>query len=432
MKINTLQLRDFRGIHELTMNLNSKSAILFGINGVGKSTVLAAIYLLYAPIINRLVNQRFKQAVNLELSDILSGKASAMLEAEFSFEDVSEVFHYSRSIMYDNKRDQDIKEIERLLTSFQNKYIGQKRIDEDNNLVYLDEKFNIPIFVNYGVNRLVLNTPLRFRNRQPFDQFSAYEKAIENQIAFSKFFEWFLDQEMYEMQQQRENNNYVDVSLTAVKRATLAMLDGCKNLHITSRPYSMKVTKDGKELDILQLSDGEKCTLALFGDLARRLALANPSLANPLEGEGVVLIDEIELHMHTMWQRKVLEVLKETFPNIQFIITTHSPQVLGEVNGEDYNIFSMSRKDNEVLVQNMESLYGLDTNTVLEDMLGTDSVSKRIKKLVDEMYQSIEVSDYDQAENCADMIDELTLNRNADTVRARIMIRRGRIRNASN
>ena len=118
--------------------------------------------------------------------------------------------------------------------------------------------------------------------------------------------------------------------------------------------------------------------------------------------------------------------------NIQFIITTHSPQVLGEVNGEDYNIFSMSRKDNEVLVQNMESLYGLDTNTVLEDMLGTDSVSKRIKKLVDEMYQSIEVSDYDQAENCADMIDELTLNRNADTVRARIMIRRGRIRNASN
>lgn len=432
MKINTLQLRDFRGIHELTMNLNSKSAILFGINGVGKSTVLAAINLLYAPIINRLVNQRFKQAVNLELSDILSGKASAMLEAEFSFEDVSEVFHYSRSIMYDNKRDQDIKEIERLLTSFQNKYIGQKRIDEDNNLVYLDEKFNIPIFVNYGVNRLVLNTPLRFRNRQPFDQFSAYEKAIENQIAFSKFFEWFLDQEMYEMQQQRENNNYVDVSLTAVKRATLAMLDGCKNLHITSRPYSMKVTKDGKELDILQLSDGEKCTLALFGDLARRLALANPSLANPLEGEGVVLIDEIELHMHTMWQRKVLEVLKETFPNIQFIITTHSPQVLGEVNGEDYNIFSMSRKDNEVLVQNMESLYGLDTNTVLEDMLGTDSVSKRIKKLVDEMYQSIEVSDYDQAENCADMIDELTLNRNADTVRARIMIRRGRIRNASN
>lgn len=82
-------------------------------------------------------------------------------------------------------------------------------------------------------------------------------------------------------------------------------------------------------LDVLQLSDGEKCTLALFGDIARRLAIANPSLDDPLQGDGVVLIDELELHMHTSWQRKVISMLKKTFPNIQFIITTHSPQILG-------------------------------------------------------------------------------------------------------
>ena len=85
-------------------------------------------------------------------------------------------------------------------------------------------------------------------------------------------------------------------------------------------------------LDVLQLSDGEKCTLALFGDIARRLAIANPSLDDPLQGDGVVLIDELELHMHTSWQRKVISMLKKTFPNIQFIITTHSPQILGEVD----------------------------------------------------------------------------------------------------
>lgn len=77
-------------------------------------------------------------------------------------------------------------------------------------------------------------------------------------------------------------------------------------------------------LDVLQLSDGEKCTLALFGDIARRLAIANPSLDDPLQGDGVVLIDELELHMHTSWQRKVISMLKKTFPNIQFIITTRS------------------------------------------------------------------------------------------------------------
>lgn len=68
--------------------------------------------------------------------------------------------------------------------------------------------------------------------------------------------------------------------------------------------------------------------------------MANPERENPLEGTGVVLIDELDLHMHTSWQRKVLSVLKNTFPNIQFIITTHSPQILGEVD-ETFNLLYM-------------------------------------------------------------------------------------------
>ena len=81
----------------------------------------------------------------------------------------------------------------------------------------------------------------------------------------------------------------------------------------------------------------------LFHYLARRMALANPGRENPLEGTGVVLIDELELHMHTSWQRKVLGVLKETFPNIQFIITTHSPQILGELD-DKYNLVYLKKE----------------------------------------------------------------------------------------
>lgn len=430
MKINTLYLQDFRGIHDLELDLDGRSTILYGINGVGKSTVLSAINLLYANIINKLVNQRFKQSVNLEVSDIQYKKASATIAADFCFEDESTVYSYSRYIWHNNRREHNAKMLDELVKHFSEKYIGKVEVDEQNNLIRENEDFNIPIFVNYGVNRLVLSTPLRIRRSQPFDQFSAYEKAIENQIAFGKLFEWFLEQELYETQMQKENASYTDKALTVVKKAMLAMLDGYKDVHIVARPYSMKVTKGKEVLDILQLSDGEKCTLALFGDLARRLALANPSLENPLEGQGVVLIDEIELHMHTLWQRKIIGVLKETFPNIQFIITTHSPQVLGEV-GADYNIFSMRRMEDGILCDRMESLYGLDSNTVLEDVLGTDSVNRSIKQYVDEMYQCVENHDYDKAENLADVIDEATLNRNPDTVRARIMIRRGRKRNAS-
>ncbi len=430
MLIEKLYLNDFRGIHDLELDLQGKSTVLFGINGVGKSSVLAAINLLYANIINRLVKQRFKQLIKMEISDIKYGKASAKIRADFRFEDEEKIYSYSRSIYRKTHKMSLSKELEYLVSHYEEKYIVDDDIDSENNIIKSDEIKNMPIFVNYGVNRLVLKTPLRIRKTEDYGQIAAFEKAIENQIAFSKLFEWFLEQELYEIHMQKIQPAYQDIQLKAVKRAMLAMLDGYKDIHITARPYSMKVYKGEEILDILQLSDGEKCTLALFGDLARRLAIANPVLENPLEGTGVVLIDEIELHMHTSWQRKVVEVLKKTFPNVQFIITTHSPQVLGEI-GADFNVFSLCRKDNEIICDTFTNYYGLDSNTVLEEALKTDSVNKIVKQKVQQMYDAIENREYEYAEEIIQKIEELTSNRNTDTVRGRILLRRGRKLNAS-
>lgn len=429
MRIGTLFLNDFRGIRELKLDLKGRNTILFGINGAGKTTILSAVNLLYSSIINRIVNQRFKQKIKLELADIKSGKASAKIAADFIFEKEEESYHYFRKISHDNKRIHSLSQLEKLVHHFEELYVGESIVDEENNLVIKNPDFNLPIFVNYGVNRLVLKTPLRARTGSEFTQYSAFEGAIKNQIAFEKLFEWFLEQELFETQKQKADRKYEDKSLGAVKKAMLAMLDGYTDIHIVARPYSMKVTKGSEILDILQLSDGEKCTLALFGDLARRLALANPSLENPLMGSGVVLIDEVELHMHTSWQRKVVGVLKDTFPNVQFVITTHSPQVLGEI-GDDFNIISLFKETDNIQCDFISSLYGLDSNTVLEDALGTDSQNRVIKEDIDKMYRCIESKDYDGAEVWADLVDELTLNRNVDTVRARLLIKKGRKRNA--
>ena len=162
----------------------------------------------------------------------------------------------------------------------------------------------------------------------------------------------------------------------------LAMLDGFDDIHIDRKLLAMKVRKDGRYLKINQLSDGEKCTIALFGDLARRLALANPQLDNPLEGQGVVLIDELDLHMHVSWQRKVMHVLKDTFPNVQFIITTHSPQILGELN-DTFNIFYMMREESNVGFQQYKSFIGWDSNVILEEVMNTSSVNVETKQLVE-------------------------------------------------
>lgn len=152
-------------------------------------------------------------------------------------------------------------------------------------------------------------------------------------------------------------------------------------------------------------------------------------MENPLEGQGVVLIDEIELHMHTLWQRKIINVLKKTFPNVQFIITTHSPQVLGEVSDE-FNVFTLWREQDEIYCEKVCPYFGVDSNAVLEDALHTDSVSCVIKEKVGAMFHLLDNKEYDAAEKMADEIDRITVNRNADTVRARIIIRKGRRMNA--
>ena len=77
------------------------------------------------------------------------------------------------------------------------------------------------------------------------------------------------------------------------------------NLRVARKPrLEMKVDKNGVSLNVSQLSDGEKCTMALFGDLARRLTIANPNLDFPLLGEGVVLIDEIRVSYASLMAEK--------------------------------------------------------------------------------------------------------------------------------
>src|SRR5476649_1392482 len=87
----------------------------------------------------------------------------------------------------------------------------------------------------------------------------------------------------------------------------------------------MMIDKDDVTLNVAQLSQVDKSMMALVGDIARRLAMLNPALENPLLGDGIVLIDEVDLHLHPKWQRTLIRQLTTTFPHCQFFLTTHSP-----------------------------------------------------------------------------------------------------------
>lgn len=315
------------------------------------------------------------------------------------------------------KRSQDLESLKILASIFQDKYVSDEKQE------------NIPIFVNYGTNRLVLDIPIRIRTKHQFDIYAAFDKAIENRIDFRTFFEWFRNQEDYENECKVQNADlqFTDKALDSVKKAMLVMLDGCTNLRVARKPrLEMKVDKNGVGLNVSQLSDGEKCTMALFGDLARRLTIANPNLDNPLLGEGVVLIDEIELHMHPFWQRNVVGKLRETFPNIQFIITTHSPIVLSEIDDE-FNIYFLQNKEASSEVIEFKRLDGFDANYILEEFMGTKSMNSKTETLISDIYRLINGRLFEEAEEKVNHLKELTDATNKDVIRAGMLIKRGRL-----
>lgn len=417
MKINRLELENFRSFDRAELQLDGKSTVIFGVNGTGKTSVLTGINLLYANIVNQIVNRKeLKQNFNLELDDIKYGKTQTKIEADFDMEEQRITYHRSM-VRKTGKRGHDLNALKNIVSLFHEKYIDEEKQE------------NIPIFVNYGTNRLVLDIPMRIRNKHTFDIYSAFDKAIENRIDFRTFFEWFRGQEDYENEckVQKADLEYKDKDLETVRKAMLVMMDGCTDLRVARKPkLEMKVEKNGISLNVSQLSDGEKCTMAMFGDLARRLSIANPLLDNPLLGDGVVLIDEIELHMHPSWQRNMLKQLRETFPNIQFIITTHSPIVLSEVN-DDYHVFFMRNSGISGEIVEFRRLDGFDANYILEEFMGTKSMNTKTENLINDIYRLINRKSFDEAERKVKELEKITDSVNKDVLRANILIKKGRL-----
>jgi predicted ATP-binding protein involved in virulence len=179
--------------------------------------------------------------------------------------------------------------------------------------------------------------------------------------------------------------------LSVVKKA-ISKLAGFSDITVNRNPLRLEVKKGRAMLDIRQMSDGEKCLIAMVGDLARRLVMANPGLKNPLEGNAIVLIDEIELHLHPAWQRSVIAGLEKTFPNCQFIITTHSPQVLGECRRECV-ILLKSDASRNIVVSNPPLSWGMDSNLILETLMDAPSRNSEITKEINEIYRLIDKED---------------------------------------
>lgn len=397
MKLNRISVKNFKGFQELQLDLDGKSTVMFGINGTGKSTVLSAINYCFWLWLNRLNPAQGTAYRSLDSKLVRHGSSELEICCTVETGDCTHELTRRYTKSRTGKKATSIsekKEYDEFVDTFRE--------------MYLTEDENMPVFVNYGTNRAVLDIPLRIRQKHQFSKLTALERAIENELYFRTFFEWYRNQEDIENEYIREtgDQNYQDKYLKCVRSSIETMLGNVSDLKVKRSPLRMVVKKESVEIAVDQLSDGEKCTLALFGDLARRVAMANPNRDNPLDGSGIVLIDEIELHMHPLWQRRVLNVLREVFPNIQFIVTTHSPQVLGEVCS-DYMVLKLSTTPEGKGNIEEVSTYGKDANWILKYDMDTPDRAKPVLMKFKNFYDALDQMDYKNAQKILDDLREM-------------------------
>jgi predicted ATPase len=122
---------------------------------------------------------------------------------------------------------------------------------------------------------------------------------------------------------------------------------------------------EGQKVPTIALSDGYRSVVALAGDLVWRLLMAFPKSNAPLKEEGVVLIDELDIHLHPIWQRDIARWLREQFPNLQFIVATHSPLIAAGA-GENALTYRFLFENGKTSVEKVENIAAMNVDRILQ------------------------------------------------------------------
>jgi predicted ATP-binding protein involved in virulence len=427
MHVQRIDLENYRGSRSLSLtDLDPHLNVLVGTNGAGKSTVLDAVALMLTWAVSR-IRRAGTSGSPIAEDDIANGAAGAAIE-----------------LVCCDDQDGDRPIRWRLAKA----RAGREKPAAPSHLAALSEytrhiqaalttneaTASLPIFVHYPVNRAVLDIPLRIRGRHSFDRLAAYDDALTGGANFRRFFEWFREREDLENEQWRNANSLFsqldppydgDRQLNAVRRAIEGLRPEFSRLTVRRSPLRMEIEKQGEVIKVNQLSDGEKCSIALVSDLARRLAIANPQGENPLAGSGIVLIDEIDLHLHPLWQRTIVPKLIEIFPNCQFMISTHSPHVLTHVRAE--HIIVLDRVNGAIEASQPREAYGKTVERILEDLMGLDTTRPiAVSEELHRIYDQISRHDLDGATAAIESMTQQVESAASDPeiVKARLLIQR--------
>lgn len=314
-----------------------------------------------------------------------------------------------------------------------------------------NHKTSLPLIAFYPVERVVVEIPLKIKNRHTFLQLDGYDNSLTQGVDFRRFFEWFreredsenesgISQEVYEQFKSMFNDNdeileklsaarasSKDQQLTAVRNAISQFMPEFSNLRVRRKPrLHMSIDKAGAPLNVAQLSQGEKSLMVLVGDIARRLAMMNPDLKNPLMGDGIILIDEVDMHLHPQWQRNLVKQLTATFPNCQFVLTTHSPLVISDSK----EVLAYLIDNNELTL--LPSLFGQDANSVLLDVMDTDIRNALVNTQLNDLFDAIQAAKIEEAKSMLSELESTLPANNLELTKAKLLLRKQELRREKN
>lgn len=354
MKIKHLVIENFRAIELLDLDCSKGANVFIGDNGAGKSTVLEAI-----GILSSWLNARFSSAKgrgrNIRKEDIRLGSEYCFLSVEAEHQGVTARW----SLFKGAAQKQDEKKSD--LSSLDG-FVAHIRESHE------DERY---LFTIYGVNRNISTITLNKRLYGSKEGKQDIVRSASSTASWKPFFNWYYERENEENRMKaRFNAQYHDESLDVIRECLSEVFPGYKNLRVEDRPTRFVIDKDGQEINFERLSDGEKCYISLVLDIARRLSLQNDGLKPILDCEQLILIDEVDLHLHPSWQLSVVSNLRRKFPHCQFFVTSHSPLVLSSLGVESQLI--VLRDGRRVELSDIP--YGDNGDYILKRFFGLKSV----------------------------------------------------------
>ena len=328
MILTGLAVANFRVIQEAEFDFRPGMNLIVGVNGVGKTSVLDALAVCLSAVVKQ-ANKLQTRAIAFESDDIRIGADSLTATCRFRLhqQELGYVVHKPREpvVPREDKAGMPRKQVHR--TPSRSEFFSVGRDKPATLLVAMDEVR--PLAVLFSTNRAVATDRKPSSKAAAGGIVSAAADALSNrELRLGEIAAWMKTRA--ELSRERPAQGRILATCEAVAQR---FLPGYRNLRQDGeeRPQ-LWIDRHATSIPVRLLSDGERGSLALVLDLTRRLALANPNLDDPTaEAEAVVLIDELDLHLHPKWQRQIVHNLAAAFPRCQFIATSHSPQVIGEV-----------------------------------------------------------------------------------------------------